>query len=95
MTKTSPDDICPKPKNIYKVYKLYNVKQFVFPKHRKKCRNQILKLLNYKDLFTEKNLNLKTQSNKICKKTKEKMCLLSLCDLFKLIFSTPFEKDIE
>jgi hypothetical protein len=27
-------------------------------KYRKKIRNQILQLLNYKDLLTEKNLNI-------------------------------------
>jgi hypothetical protein len=50
LTKKSPSDICPKPK---KLYKLYNAKQFFF-KHRKKNLNQNLKLLNYKDLLTEK-----------------------------------------
>jgi len=43
--------MCPKPK---KLYKLYNAKQFFKKKHRKKILNQILKLLNYKYLLTEK-----------------------------------------
>jgi hypothetical protein len=34
----------------------------------KKLKNQILKLLNYKHLLTQKkNLNLKKKSNKFCK----------------------------
>ncbi len=49
--KKSISDICLKPK---KLYKLYNVKQKNLKKHRKKFRNQNLKLLNYKDLLTEK-----------------------------------------
>jgi hypothetical protein len=36
----------------------------------KKIRNKILKLLNYKNLLAEENLNLKKTSNKFCKKTK-------------------------
>ncbi len=52
--KKNPNDICPKPKKLYKVYKVYNAKQIFFLKPRKKFRNQILKLLNYKDLLTEK-----------------------------------------
>jgi hypothetical protein len=43
----------------------------------------------------KKNLNLKKQSNKFCKKPKENICLLPLCDFSKLIFSTLFEKDIK
>ncbi len=42
-----------KPKKKYKVYKLYNAKSFL-QKPRKKIRNQISKLLNYKDLLTKK-----------------------------------------
>ncbi len=38
-------------KKKYKKYKLYNAK-------KKKFRNQILKLLNYKHLLTKENLNL-------------------------------------
>ncbi len=34
--KKSRNDICPKPKKIYKVYKLYNAKLFLKKKHRKK-----------------------------------------------------------
>jgi hypothetical protein len=52
--KKSPNDICPKPKKLYKRYKLYNAKQIFFFKHRKKILNQIFKLLNYKDLLTKK-----------------------------------------
>jgi hypothetical protein len=66
-------------KKKYKKYKLYNAK-------KKKFRNQILKLLNYKHLLTKENLNLKKKSNKFYKKPKEKICLLLLCDLSKLIF---------
>jgi hypothetical protein len=68
------------------VNKLYNAKKEKRKKHRKKLKNQSLKLLN---------LNLKKQSNKFCKKPKENICLLPLCDLSKLIFSTLFEKDLK
>jgi len=61
--KKNLNDICPKPKKLYKVYKLNNAKQKNIKKHRKKNFNQILKLLNYKYLFIEKNLNL--QNNQI------------------------------
>jgi hypothetical protein len=65
-------------------------------KHKKKYRNQNLKLLNYKHLLTKKkNLNFQNKSNKFCKKLKEKICLLPLRDLSKLIFSILFEKNIE
>jgi hypothetical protein len=68
LTKKSHNDICPKPK---KLYKLYNVKQENLNEHRKKIRKQILKLLNYKYLLIErKNLNLKRNSNKFHKKSK-------------------------
>jgi hypothetical protein len=53
-TKKNPSDICLKPKNIYKVYELCNAKQEKLKEHRKKFRNQIFKLLNYKYLLTEK-----------------------------------------
>jgi hypothetical protein len=33
--------------------------------HRKKFRNQILKFLNYKDLFIEKNLNFQKKIKKL------------------------------
>ncbi len=39
--KKSPNDICPKPKKLYKVHKLYNAKQKFLKKHRKKFKNQI------------------------------------------------------
>jgi hypothetical protein len=55
LTKKCLSDICPKPKKLYKVYKLYNAKQKNLKKNiRKQFRNQFLKLLNYKDLLTEK-----------------------------------------
>jgi hypothetical protein len=54
------------------------------------------KNLDYKCLLTKKiNFNFLKKSNKFCKKPKEKVCFLPLCDLFKLIFSTFFEEDIE
>jgi hypothetical protein len=49
-------DICPKPKKLYKIYKLYDAKQKNLKNYRKKLKNQILKLLNYKDLLTRKTL---------------------------------------
>ncbi len=52
--KKCPIDICPKPKKLYKLYKLYNAKQINLKEHRKKFRNQILKLLNYKYLLTKR-----------------------------------------
>ncbi len=30
LSKKNPSDICPKPKTLYKIYKLYNAKQFIF-----------------------------------------------------------------
>jgi hypothetical protein len=63
--------------------------------HRKKFRNQTLNLLNYKYLLTKKKLDLKKKSNKYHKKPKEKICLLLLCDLSKLKFSTFFDEDIK
>jgi len=42
----------------------------------------------------KKSLKLQKQLNKFCKNQK-KRCLLPLCDLSKLIFSTIFEKDVE
>jgi hypothetical protein len=67
------------PKN-YTNYTNYknNAKINKFKKHTKKLKNQNLKLLNYKYLLTEKNLNFKKQSNKFRKKPKEKICLLPL-----------------
>jgi len=63
--------------------------------HKRKFRNQILSLLNYKYLLTEgKYIYLKKQSNKFHTKPKEKICFLLLCDLSNLIFSTLFEEDI-
>jgi hypothetical protein len=56
--KKNLGDICLKPKNIYKIYKLYNAKQKKLKKHKKNFRNQIWRLLNYKDLLIEKNFNL-------------------------------------
>jgi hypothetical protein len=56
----NPNDICHKPKKLYKLYKLYNAKQTNLKEHRKQFRNQNLKVLNYKYLLTKKkNLNLK------------------------------------
>jgi hypothetical protein len=66
-TKKSLSDICPKPKKLYKLYKLYNAKY----------------------------VNLWKQSNKFHTKPKEKICLLPLCDLSNLIFSTLFEEEIK
>jgi hypothetical protein len=82
------------PKNYTKIYKLYNAKQKNLKKHKKKFRNQNFKLLNYKDILTKKNLTLKKKSNKFCKNQKY-ICLLLLCDLSKLVFSTLFENNIE
>jgi hypothetical protein len=66
LTKKSLSDICPRPKKLCKTYKLYNAKRIFFKEHRKKSRNQILKLLNYKHLLIKnKNLNLQKQKNKI------------------------------
>jgi len=48
---TNLSDICPKPKNLYK---LHNAKQTNVKEHRKKIRNQILRLLNSKYLLTER-----------------------------------------
>jgi hypothetical protein len=73
--------------NPKKLYKLYNAKETNLKKHRKKIRNQILKLSNYKYLLPErKYLNLQKQANKFHTKPKEKICLLPLCDLFQLNF---------
>jgi hypothetical protein len=44
------------PKNLYKLYKLYNAKQKIKKEYRKSFRNQIVKLLNYKYLLTIKTL---------------------------------------
>ncbi len=38
-SKKSPNDICPKPKKLYKIYKLNNAKQKKLEKHRKKFKN--------------------------------------------------------
>jgi hypothetical protein len=77
-TKKSPSDICLKPKNIYKVYKLYNAKQEKLKEHRNKFLNQIFKLLNYKYLLIEKNnLNLQKKLNKFHKKTKREDMFLT------------------
>jgi hypothetical protein len=55
--KVNPSDICPKPKKLYKIYKLYDAE---LKKHRENFRNQNLKLLNYKHLLTKtKKINLK------------------------------------
>jgi len=65
LTKKSLNDICPRPKKLCKTYKLYNAKQIFFKEHRKKSKNQILKLLNYKHLLIKnKNLNLQKQKQK-------------------------------
>ncbi len=45
---------------IYTKYTNYIMQNnFIFFKHKKKFKNQISIVLNYKDLLTEKNLNLK------------------------------------
>ncbi len=94
--KKNLNDICPKTKSLQKLYKSYNVKQTNLKEHKKKFRNQNLKLLNYKYLLTErKYLNFQKQSNKFCIKPKKKICFLPLCDLSNLIFSTFFEEDIK
>ncbi len=51
--KKSPNDICLNPKTI-QVYKLYNATKKKTKKTQEKILNQILKLLNYKDLLIEK-----------------------------------------
>jgi hypothetical protein len=64
------------------------IMQNIFKKYigKKLGTNELLKLLNYKYLMTKNiNLNFQKQSNKFCKKPNEKICLLPLCDLFKLI----------
>jgi len=67
----NPSDICPKPKKLYKLHKLSNAKQKNKNKHRKKFRNKILKLLNYKDLLIEKkNLNFKNNQINFVKNQK-------------------------
>ncbi len=43
----------------------------------------------------QNTLIFKKKSNKFHTKPKEKICLLPLCDLSNLIFSTLFEEDIE
>ncbi len=58
LNRKSLSDICLKPKKLCKTYKLCTAKPILFKEHRKKIRNQNLKLLNYKHLLTEKkNLN--------------------------------------
>jgi hypothetical protein len=54
ITKKSPNDICPKPKKLYKLYKLCNAKQTNLKEHRKKFRNKNFKVFNYKHLLTER-----------------------------------------
>jgi len=62
----------------------------------KKILNQNLKVLNYKYLLIErKYLNLWKQLSKFCTKPKENICLLPLCDLSNVIFSTFFEENIK
>jgi hypothetical protein len=52
--------------------------------------NQLSKILNYKYLMTKKLTIIFFKSNKFCKKPKEKVCHLHLCDFSKLIFSFIF-----
>jgi hypothetical protein len=73
----NPSDICPKPKKLYKLHKLSNAKQKNKNKHRKKFRNKILKLLNYKDLLTEKKTLILTKIKYIFLKTKRKIMSLT------------------
>jgi len=61
-------------------------------KHRKKIRNQNLKVLNYKYLLTERKY---FNNNQINIKPKEKICFLPLCDISNLIFSIIFEEYIK
>jgi len=89
--KKSPN-ICLKPKQLYKLYKLYNAKLKNLKEHRKKLKNQNLKVFNYKYLLTGRKY---FNNNQINTKPKEKICLLPLCDISNLIFSTIFEEDIE
>jgi len=58
----------------------------------KKFRNQNLKVLNYKYLLTGRKY---FNNNQISTRPKDNICLLPLCDLSNLIFSTIFEEDIE
>jgi len=79
------------PKKLYKTYKIY-IKQFFL--------NIGKFLINFKKKTTKiyslkKKLNLKKKSNKFCKKPKENICLLPLCNFSKVIFFTLFEKDIK
>ncbi len=62
-------------------------KQTNLKKHRKKFRNQNLKLFNYKYLLNErKYFNILKKSSKFRTKPKEKICLLHLCDFSNPIF---------
>ncbi len=69
------------PKN-YTKHKKYIMQIFKKKECKKKFKNQNLKLLNYKDLFTKKNFNLLKKSNKFCKNQKKKyvsyLCVISL-----------------
>jgi hypothetical protein len=51
--KKNPSDICPKPKKLDKLYKLYNAKQTNLKEHRKKLKTQNFKFLN-KYLLTKR-----------------------------------------
>ncbi len=77
--KKKLSDICPKPNKLCKAYKLYNAKQLFFKEHRKKFRNQILKLLNYKHLLIEKKTLIlkKNQINFV--KNQKKIYVFYLC----------------
>jgi hypothetical protein len=61
----------------------------------KNLGNKIFKLLTTNIYSPKKNLSFQKQSNKFCKKPKENIYLLPLCDLSKLIFSIFFEKNID
>jgi hypothetical protein len=50
-----------------------------FKKHSKKFRNQILKLLNYKDLFTEKKTLILKNNQINFVKNQKKIYVFSLC----------------
>ncbi len=71
---------CPQPKKLCKT--------FFFKEHRKKIRNQILKLLNYKHLLTKtKTLILKNNQINFVKNIKSThVSYVPLCDLSKIIF---------
>ncbi len=77
----------PKPKKLYKLYKLYNAKKHLKIKlyTQEKNLTKFIKKINYKCLPIRKiNLNFFNKSNKFCKKPKERICFLLLCDVSKV-----------